>query len=412
MTKFTDSQMLAFQLLTPLHVGSHTDKYTSFEYIIYQGKLYFVDENKLFVFLKGKNLLSKYVSEINREGPNFRIYNFLRENLGNIESNLVEDISRYKAIVETDKNFLEFRPLIRDGWGVPYIPGSTIKGLIRTAILYKVLKTLKDKDLKKFEKEIVEPIRRTPKEDFRKREPFKRLINKWLQDFQIDKKENSPHTDWLRLIRVRDAYPIFQSTTKIYEVVVFSYNGRNWQEKKDMPIFLECLPPLSLYQFELSLDTVLLEKFRISRKLKVVENAYPRKIEDIFETLDEFSSDLLIEEQKSFDRHPVLKKWYEASLSKEIFRLGWGGGLLSKSIFLLLPEDLRKLIRNYLRHDRGEALAPKSRRMVKLPQKLLPLGWAKWVHDGETVLRTKKFKIVLKAQRGKFTLVKVDENNA
>ena len=128
--------------------------------------------------------------------------------------------------------------------------------------------------------------------------------------------------------------------------------------------------------------------------------------------MDEFSSDLLIEEQKSFDRHPVLKKWYEASLSKEIFRLGWGGGLLSKSIFLLLPEDLRKLIRNNLRHDRGEALAPKSRRMVKLPQKLLPLGWAKWVHDGETVLRTKKFKIVLKAQRGKFTLVKVDENNA
>ncbi len=407
MSNLFDTKILAFQLLTPLHIGGYVEKYTPFEYLVCQQELYFINENRLFAFLREKNLLSKYVSEINLYGPEFHIYKFLKENLGDINVELLENISRDRAKVETDKEFLEFRPLIRDGWGVPYIPGSAIKGLIRTAVLYKILKTLKQRAPRQFEIEIIDKIKNVLPEACKRREPFKGLINKWLQDFKIEGKKNSPHTDWLRLIRIRDVYPVFRSTTRIYEVVILSHNGRKWQEKEDVSIFLECLPLSSIYQFALSMDTVLLERFNIPRKLKIVEDAYPRKIEDVFEALDEFSRDLCTEEQKSFDGYPSLKQWYERSLTKRIFCLGWEGGLLSKTIFLLLPEELRKLVRNNLRHDRGEALTPKSRRMIKLKQKMLPLGWAKWVHDGETVLEKNDHKIIVKLQENNFKLVKI-----
>ncbi len=405
MSKFCENKILAFQLLSPLHISGYIKKYTPFEYLVHQKDLYFIDENKLFSFLRERNLLSKYVSEINLYGPKFQIHKFLRENIEDINPELLKNISRYTAIIETEKNFQEFHPLVRDGLGTPYIPGSTIKGLIRTAVLYKVLKSLKYSAPQRFETEIVDKIKNVSQKAFKQREPFKDLINKWLQDFQIEGKRNTPHTDWLRLIRVRDAYPVFRSTPRIYEVVVLSHNGKNWQEK-DISIFLECLPTYSIYQFELSMDIILLDRFKISQKLKIVEDAYPRKIKDVFEALNEFSKDLCMEEQKAFTGHPLLKQWYEEISTKESFCLGWGGGLLSKTIFLLLPEDLRKFIRNNLRHNRGPALAPKSRRMVKLKQKMLPLGWAKWVYDGETVWKTKDYRIILKLWGNKFKLIK------
>ncbi|OAG26707.1 type III-A CRISPR-associated RAMP protein Csm5 [Thermodesulfatator autotrophicus] len=406
MRNFLDAKILAFQLLSPLHVGSHIEKYTPFEYFIHKEEIYFINENKLFSFLKERNLLSKYISEINIHGPKFNIFNFLKENLRDINAQLLKNISRYKAKIETDKNFLEIRPLIRDGMGVPYIPASTIKGLIRTAVLYKVLKSLKERAPQQFKTEILEKIKNFSKKDIKKREPFKWLINKWLQDFQIENKKNSPHTDWLRLIRVRDAYPVFSCTTRIYEIAVLSYNGSRWLEKENISIFLECIPPGSIYQFEISMDTMLIEKFKVSPKLKRVEDAYPRKIEEIFKALEEFSNDLCEEEQKVFTSCPSLKQWYKQTRSKESFCLGWGGGLLSKTIFLLLPEEVRKFIRNNLRHDRGEALAPKSRHIAKLKQKILPLGWAKWVHNGETIIKTSGYKIILNFQGDKFKLIK------
>jgi len=398
--------MLAFQLLSPLHIGTYVEKYTPLDYLIWGNDLYLIDENRLFALLKEKNLISEYVSKINLLGHNFRIYKFLEENLGDINLNLIRLISHDKAKIETDKNFLEFRPLIRDGRGTPFIPGSSIKGVIRTAVLYKILKILKQREPKKFEAKIINKIKKASPEVFKQREPFKKMINQWLQEFQIENKRNTPHSDWLRLVRVRDAYPVFKSTSRIYEIVILSYDGNSWQEKENFSIFLECLPSLSIYQFELQIDTLLLEKFKIPQNLEVVKDAYPRNIASLLEVLKEFSSDLCMEEQKNF-QYLSLEQWYKKISEKDTFLLGWGGGLLSKTIFLLLPEGLRKFIRNNLRHNRGGALAPKTRRVIKHKREMLPLGWAKWVQDGETVLEKQNYKIVLRLKDNNFQLEKI-----
>ena len=397
--------MLAFQLLSPLHIGTYVEKYTPLDYLILGNDLYLINENRLFALLKEKNLISEYVSKINLFGHNFRIYKFLEENLGDINLNLIRLISHDKAKIETDKNFLEFRPLIRDGRGTPFIPGSSIKGVIRTAVLYKILKILKQREPKKFEAKIINKIKKASPEVFKQREPFKKMINQWLQEFQIENKRNTPHSDWLRLVRVRDAYPVFKSTSRIYEIVILSYDGNSWQEKENFSIFLECLPSLSIYQFELQMDTLLLEKFKIPQNLEVVKDAYPRNIASLLEVLKEFSSDLCMEEQKNF-QYLSLEQWYKKISEKDTFLLGWGGGLLSKTIFLLLPEELRKFIRNNLRHNRGGALAPKTRRVIKHKREMLPLGWAKWVQDGETVLEKQNYKIVLRLKDNNFQLEK------
>jgi len=50
---------------------------------------------------------------------------------------------------------------------------------------------------------------------------------------------------------------------------------------------------------------------------------------------------------------------------------------------MLLSELLRKNIRNYAGIDRGETIAPKSRRVFQRDSLLTPLGWCLITVDGK-----------------------------
>lgn len=79
-----------------------------------------------------------------------------------------------------------------------------------------------------------------------------------------------------------------------------------------------------------------------------------------------------------------VRQWYEELLNlsgdeerknSSLFRLGWGGGMMSKTQFLHLKEGDRKRVRN-LTNDRGEVVAPQSRCLLTDGDSAsLPLGW-------------------------------------
>ncbi|RMG70143.1 MAG: hypothetical protein D6710_07680, partial [Nitrospirae bacterium] len=74
----------------------------------------------------------------------------------------------------------EYRPFIRDGFGKVYLPGTAIKGVFRTAVLYCMLKRFKETNSLEFEKQIVEQIEKTKPHLFKKRDPFLWLQQKFL----------------------------------------------------------------------------------------------------------------------------------------------------------------------------------------------------------------------------------------
>jgi len=54
--------------------------------------------------------------------------------------------------------------------------------------------------------------------------------------------------------------------------------------------------------------------------------------------------------------------------------LGWGGGLLTKTVDLLLPEHLRAELLSVFKHRRPYHPAPSSRKLTKDRR---PIGWGK-----------------------------------
>jgi len=69
-----------------------------------------------------------------------------------------------------------------------------------------------------------------------------------------------------------------------------------------------------------------------------------------------------------------LESWYKNNTSS--FRIGFGSGMVSTTIAMLLDDNLRKKVRNYAGLNRGNDIAPKSRRVWVKNNNPIPFGWA------------------------------------
>lgn len=400
--KIVERKKIALQIDTPLHISNRNFFVGPFEYLRVENHVYFLSENKFSKFLANKNLVNEFVSwALQEEKPN--IVEFLKKYIKNIDENLVSNISYSKIELKTDRSFKQFKSQIRDAFGIPFIPASSIKGVFRTALLYRILKHIKCKDSEVFENKLLNKIYQVLRQNqISKREPFKKIINFWLQNFRLNEQTNDPHTDYLRILKIRDVKSLFHRTTGLFEVQIFSWHRGKFFPKEG-PLFVEALPRGYLCELELLLDRTLLSHFQKNVSPQIPFDIYPKTIEEFLITLQEFFRDFWNYERKVFSNGPT--NYYAKPYPGKMFRLGWGGGLLSTTIFMLLPEELRQKIRNSLRHDRGKIIAPKSRRLVKIQQnKFWPLGWVKWFEIGETIAVKGQRKVIIAEEKDSLKL--------
>ena len=144
-------QRKIFQItcVSPVHVGNG-ETLKSFEYLYDRetGTVYFIDESKWIAFLYANNLTDdfyEYVQSINgrEQFAEKNVREWLNER--GITDAEIRNLAIRQAAVETDT--IESKRILSDidchitlVNGQPYIPGSTLKGLFRTAILHAKLK--------------------------------------------------------------------------------------------------------------------------------------------------------------------------------------------------------------------------------------------------------------------------------
>lgn len=375
-----ESQKVYLKLISPVHIGNEQGKITRFEFLTQGNYVYPVSEEKLANFLLDRNLIDDYVQEVENQGRNFNLSNFLNRKKVNLDANALSFLSNGRKIkaMHNISSMIEFSPAIRDGFANPYIPGTSIKGPIRTAILYCYLKKLKSENQARFNQyiQMIEQFiqNRKDKKEKKDEEKFDQII---IQDvfqnfnFNIQGKNKSPNTDWLRMLHITDAYPVNLKETVLIQANILKKENDGFKFKtegnnQNTAIWLECFPDEIVFEFEMVWDKKILREFN-------AENTYlPKSLDEIFTCLNEWSSDI-ISFEKSFASGNNLANWYD---NKELnFRIGFGSGMVSTTICLLLDENLRKKIRNYAGMNRGEAIAPKSRRVWNYNNTLIPFGW-------------------------------------
>ena len=236
----TEYRTFQFSLLSmaPIHIGSG-DKYTSREFIYENGYFYFPDMGKFYNRMVEKGYDQKFERFLQERKPrasNNRLISFLLDNRisdrdfggyrikeTGLETEENDNVSKLGAINEVVK-------FMRDPFGTPYIPGSSLKGAIRTILM----NTNPDWN----NKNAIDFRGRGPKEN-------KKMIP-W------GAKKGQEFNDLFNAIRVSDSKPF--NNEQIILVQKWDYSAK-LLKVKPLPLYREAIAPLTKVEFTITTTT-------------------------------------------------------------------------------------------------------------------------------------------------------------
>lgn len=402
-----DIQTLKLAVLSPVHIGTREGKMTGLEFVFSQGQIYLIDEEKFGRYIKERNLIDHFVQTAST-GP-IRMERFLRETARlSIPGELPRLTSR--SIPGGEAGMQDLRPFIRDAMGQVYLPGTSLKGVVRTAVLYRMLK--KNPSLCS---EIASKAEAGLDRMTERRKKF--YSAQWLQEdhlqhFALPGGKPGPNEDLMRCLTIRDAYPVGGVRTQIIPIHFLSRNAEGehyWSQQKnrrgesigkELCLWVEAVVG-GTFLLEISWDESLFSQFQA----KNPSSFFPVSgLNNLLSALQEMNQDLVEHEKKFFERvvpkipagttvkailrHTEtvseegggkaaanLRTWYGQNHG-DLFRTGFGSGMLSTTVDLALPPELRQKIRDACGIRRPGDPAPKSRRVWrKSDNEVLPLGW-------------------------------------
>jgi len=280
------------------------------------------------------------------------------------------EIEFTKAAKQLNK---EARPFIRDGFRCPYIPGSSIKGMLRTSLAFSAL--LDDKGKRE---ELARDRNIKDVLDMMKHSNINNIGNIRKQNYTRERLIESlfrsgtnpdPKNDVLKCIRVSDSLPSPKPLVMAATNIFTSRNGELDTLSRNTPAaFCEVADPGTTFEFEMTIDEEMLENHKkMSPYIKF------RDHNDILLALQDHARMTAKLEKEYMERNGCLELWnpqYEQEFEDSaIIRIGWGSGWAGSSLFPVLAGYPAE----------GSLDRPLSRKMIidssGKPQ--LMLGWAK-----------------------------------
>ncbi len=289
----------------------------------------------------------------------------------------------------------DLRPFLADLLGRPYVPGTELKGAIRTAVLWHLLFARPDRD----------QLSRLVGQKRNRRGEVERAgrqeAGQWLEQTLLGQ---DPQTDAFRILRVTDTSPLPPSALRVYPVLVAarSRDGLLFMEQPrsgDRPSrygpdpsravanFCECLHEgqvMTSVELDRYLranwdgDASFLERWVeacnfFSRHVAEAERAWwqqagsgaPPQLQQVAMALGGFYTELL-------------RRLANLPSGSAVLNLGWGGGWRTKTVADALGDSLVQEVVNRYALDRrsGSWPFPKTRKVAWLGgRRFAPLGW-------------------------------------
>lgn len=413
---------LQIKTLTPIHIGNG-EKYNGLSYIADKGKVLFYDSSRI-----TKNLTPQYierftqwieqrVAEIEKletqkrderdENRKRNLKQLLWDaqkklSLKEFIENSVRDVTIKNKFSSNFLCSLEARSQVYNNVDIdcfikqnnrPYIPGTEIKGAIRTAILYHLLQ----QDIYwNWLKEEIEKFDKRHKNDLQQVAGKK---GKWVNDIKkklvadMGKLEERLQAQLLRPINHDDAkydllkvLQIVDSELKDPQSCLFISNLKVEGISRSFPVFQELCKKDQTFTcqgFKLDNNKTILDKLGFNDAQKWVVS----DIKNIFQCCYEFSNRLFNEELSYFNDNQIIKKKLQAIKEQNkpdspVIRIGKNEGYFSLTMGLLVKDKDQSLYDNVLCHATKNTSYtsnfPKTRRVVNLGNgDVDTCGWVK-----------------------------------
>lgn len=288
---------------------------------------------------------------------------------------------------KTEKNATvgDVREFIKDPFGYAFLPGSSVKGTLRTAFAYALARHIPVKEaLEKVLREADEQIRRNRRA---RRERVDR-------DFLKPVFGNGPTVDLFKALHVGDSAPLDVNHGFAMCQVFIMNQLRDRFAAKNTPLFVEALMPeagpvripIRIDRFRLKHDTDLGNAAGGEGvKLLGDPDAVKRAIED-------YSRGFLEYEVEFYARRAPDTERFIQTLLKDnsvVLPVGFGTGWHAKTIGRMLSDDqIEALRKRFTGADRSGrpaknmgnptvTLFPKTRKWAKMGSGKFPMGWCK-----------------------------------
>lgn len=336
---------------SPLHIGSGETLLKEYDYAVYEGRTWRLNLDVLF---EEKGTDPQTIARLSRVPP----AQLLRP------QDYVEGSPLFLYVLRGEPRAGEGAQLqeqIKDVWHRPYLPGSSLKGALRTAILWEAFQR-KGAHLR------VEDLGNNPK--------FAAQRIEWA--FM----GADPNHDLLRALQVGDSEPLGTDCLMLANAQVIG--GRT---QRGAPIEVEAIRPRTTFSLRLKVDTALFSDWARRHGLRLEGAAL---LEDLPGIVQRFSKERIQASLGWYQRHALnLIPFYQSMMREQgpdvcFVQLGWAGGWDSKTLGATLQRDpvlWGEILRRYrLGRGRGspQVAFPSTRRLIVRDGKVAaPFGWVR-----------------------------------
>jgi len=356
-TKMNEKYNIELQTITPLHIGNGKS-YSSLEYFIDNKYINFINLNSIFDGI-GKNktekesidIINRLSKKIEKEVINSQSQIDSRSFFNEYGVNVSDFVLKKLQTDIKPQRRVEIHQFINQNERY-YIPGSSIKGAIRTAYLFNYFDNNKN---------------------------IENLV-KVLNDSQIYNKYDKLNkmvfgeitNDFFKYLHVEDSKFLTDDNIKVIETR--RYNNK-YPQRDGTPTYLETIKENTVVNFEIKI----LDKF--NGKIESMKN----NIRNLTKTVCDY-------EIKNKKNPEFIHKFYDKILNdmenpNEIYtNIGFGGGYLPKTIYLLLWKYNKhiNLIKKLLptRNDKRRGIYQRVNMFEDFPRTRTiyneqPIGWIK-----------------------------------
>ena len=343
-------------------------------------KVFFLNLHQWHMFIYKHMLLEKYESYL----ANFRDKQSLLEWL-QMQGYDIDDVrtvitSEAQATVnlmdnEKKKTLNDINRHIQQPDGSLYVPGSSIKGVFRTAILYSLLQ--KRQDIKvKYWRQIQEKISSNyfkPYRDFNKL--ISDLENEFLHTLRLvdgNIRSNNAVCSVMRGLQVSDTYASRNMQTAILQKVDGGFDKFGKASHKKLPIFRECMLPKAELFFDVKIEKAVMSTIGINT------------VDDLLKATHSFFAAVTDLLQQVFEKE--YQEAFQGVAAGNMF-LGGNTGFLSKTLLAMLAPDkdtakntikvlLDKSFKTHKHLLRDKVIAPRTLKCTNYNGKLMLMGVA------------------------------------
>lgn len=366
---------LSLTTLTPVHVGTGRDLQGSTEYLCFNDtkEAAVLDDEKVLNII-GEEQLSQWIACIDRGEP---LMPLLRQRQPKLTS---LDVSKRLLPMKTGRinERKALREQLHSANGSALLPGSSLKGSLRTAIWASAIRNQPNLVAENMNLGVSSFDRRTGKEKFR------------FEDGPLAKKlfGKDPNHDIFRLLQVGDVH-LHGTACYLTEVVNLNNRGE-WMADADIAVQIEAIPTGSIAQFQLRYLAELASAAQRDR----IFNAQAQMLEPtkIFKLVNNHTR-LLIESEIKYwrgegglpasigsyveDMEEILAVINACTESQCVLRLGWGTGYRNMTgdwQILMRDDDYYDLVGQVRTTHPDDMTFPKTTRFIAGGT---PLGFVK-----------------------------------